>query len=190
MLLDGISVARDLLRYDNLESGSQLCLASGAASRPRGTVHVGTTLRYLGAERPSFRMRRNGALTPDSARQKAKQALGELAAGRDPWGSPRQKAELGVTFGGQVPRFLERQRSALKRRSMIEVTHHLMVHAAPLNAKPLDKIGRRDIAALLADVEAPTAADTHEIMFATAFRHSGPGPSPKAWPRPTLWPER
>jgi hypothetical protein len=125
------SRASSLLRYDNLESGSQLCLASGAASRPRGTVHVGTTLRYLGAERPSLRMRRNGALTPDSARQKAKQALGELAAGRDPWGSPRQKAELGVTFGGQVPRFLERQRSALKRRSMIEVTHHLMVHAAP-----------------------------------------------------------
>jgi len=30
---------------------------------------------------------------------------------------------------------------------MIEVTRHLMVHVAPLNAKPIVSIARRDIAA-------------------------------------------
>jgi integrase len=100
---------------------------------------------------------RHGPLTPETARQKARQALGELAAGRDPFlvsGSPQSATNVEATFGGQVPRFLERQRSALKRRSLIEVTRHLMVHAAPLNAKPIAGVSRRDIAALLSEVEA------------------------------------
>jgi integrase len=94
---------------------------------------------------------RHGALTPDTARQKAKTALGELAAGREPWPAKVTDAD---TFGGQVPRFLERQRQTLQRRTLIEMTRHLLVHAAPLNPKALGEITRRDIAALLADIEA------------------------------------
>jgi hypothetical protein len=48
-----------------------------------------------------------------------------------------------------------------KRRSMIEVTRHLMVHATPLNAKPLASVGRRDMAALLAYVEAASGPYAH-----------------------------
>ena len=117
---------------------------------------------------------RHGALTPETARQKARQALGELAQGRDPFlvsGSPASASNVEASFGGQVPRFLERQRAALKRRSLIEVTRHLMVHAAPLNAKPLTSVGRRDIAALLADVEAASGpyARNHVRASLSAF---------------------
>jgi integrase len=54
---------------------------------------------------------------------------------------------------------------------MIEVTRHLMVHAAPLNAKPLASVGRRDIAALLADVEAASGpyARNHVRASLSAF---------------------
>jgi integrase len=117
---------------------------------------------------------RHGPLTPETARQKARQALGELAAGRDPFpvsGSLASDTNVEATFGGQVPRFLERQRTALKHRSLIEVTRHLMVHASPLNAKPLAKINRRDIAALLADVEAASGpyARNHVRASLSAF---------------------
>jgi integrase len=93
---------------------------------------------------------RHGPLTPDTARQKAKTVLGELAAGRDPFPA---KAADGEVFGEQVPRFLERQRQTLRRRTLIEMTRHLLVHAAPLAAMPFAEITRRDIAALLADIE-------------------------------------
>jgi hypothetical protein len=95
---------------------------------------------------------KHGPLTPEAARTLAKTALGELAAGRDPFPATTSTAE-GETFGGQVPRFLERQRRALKPRSMVETTRDLRVHAVPLDAIPLSEIGRREIAALLADIE-------------------------------------
>jgi integrase len=94
---------------------------------------------------------RHGALTPETARQKAKTALGELAAGRDPFPAKATGADL---FGGLVPRFLARQRSTLRRRTVVEMTRHLCVHAAPFASRPLAEINRRDIAALLADIEA------------------------------------
>ena len=85
---------------------------------------------------------------PRRARTKAKKALGELAAGRDPFPSA-----LGETFGQQVPRFLDRQRPKLRPKNFIDVHRYLTQHAAPLHRMPLAKIGRREIAALLANVE-------------------------------------
>jgi hypothetical protein len=55
---------------------------------------------------------RHGPLTPESARLKAKKALGEIAAGRDPFPSA-----TGETFGQQVPRFLDRQRPRLRPKN-------------------------------------------------------------------------
>jgi integrase len=102
------------------------------------------------------RLGRHGAVTVEQARSLAKQALGELAAGRQPFpssptnGAP--SADVASTFGGQVPRFLAHQRSALKHRSVIEMTRHLCVHAAPFNQLVLAGISRRQIAALLEEV--------------------------------------
>jgi integrase len=100
------------------------------------------------------RLARHGAVTVEQARSLAKQALGELAAGRDPFpASPNGgTTDIASTFGGQVPRFLAHQRTALKHRSVIEMTRHLMVHAAPFHTLPLAGISRRQIAALLEEV--------------------------------------
>jgi hypothetical protein len=68
--------------------------------------------------------------TPDMARTKAKEALGEVAKGRDPFAERGRVAE---SFGAEVPRFLERKRTALKPRTFVEVERHLTIHAAPLH---------------------------------------------------------
>jgi integrase len=105
---------------------------------------------------------RHGALTPESARTKAKKALGELAAGRDPFPSAS-----GETFGQQVPRFLDRQRPKLRPKNFTDVERYLTQHAAPLHRLPLAKIGRRDIAALLANVEAASGPAARNRLRAT-----------------------
>jgi integrase len=110
---------------------------------------------------------RHGALTPESARTKAKKALGEVAAGRDPFPSAS-----GETFGDQVPRFLDRQRPKLRPKNFIDVERYLTVHAAPLHRLPLAKITRREIAALLANVErdsGPSARNRLRASLSTFF---------------------
>jgi integrase len=111
---------------------------------------------------------RHGALTPDTARTLAKQALGEIAKGRDPFPT----ANGGESFGEQVPRFLDRQRPRLRPRNLIDVERYLTRHSAALHHMPLSKIGRRDIAALLAEVErasGPVARNRLRITLSTFF---------------------
>jgi integrase len=110
---------------------------------------------------------RHGPLTPEAARTKAKKALGELAAGRDPFPSA-----LGETFGDLVPRFLDRQRPRLKPKNFTDVERYLRVHAMPLARLALAKITRREVAALLANVErdsGPAARNRLRASLSTFF---------------------
>jgi integrase len=91
---------------------------------------------------------RHGALTPDTARAKARQLLGTVAGGVDPFARSTDE-----TFGVVVDRYLERKRASLKPTSFIVIAHYLRNLAQPLHRLRLDQIDRRRIAALLGEIE-------------------------------------
>jgi integrase len=92
---------------------------------------------------------RHGALTPDTARARAKQLLGIVAGGTDPFA----QALSGEGFATAVDRYLERKREALKPTSFAQTDLYLRKHCASLHRLRLDQIDRRKVAALLGDVE-------------------------------------
>lgn len=88
-------------------------------------------------------------LTPDTARNKARQLLGTVASGVDPFA--QSLASEG--FGAEVDRYLERKRSSLKSKSFEEARSYLTKSAAPLHRPKLAEIDRRQIALVLAEIE-------------------------------------
>jgi integrase len=87
--------------------------------------------------------------TPDLARNKARELLGVLATGTDPFAIPL--ASEG--FGAEVERYLAKKQSTLKPRSYVEAVRYLRKHAAPLHKLTLAEVDRRSIAVLLGQVE-------------------------------------
>jgi integrase len=92
---------------------------------------------------------RHGALTPDTARAKARQLLGLVAGGTDPFA----RALAGEGFAASIDRYLERKRSSLKPNSFNEAERYLRNHSAPLHRFRLDEIDRRKVAVLLGQIE-------------------------------------
>jgi len=92
---------------------------------------------------------RHGPLSPDTARAKAKQLLGTVAGGTDPFA----QTLAGEGFSAAMDRYLERKRLALKPISFTETERYLRNHCSPLHRLRLDQIDRRKIAALLGEVE-------------------------------------
>jgi integrase len=102
---------------------------------------------------------RHGHLTPDTARTKAKQKLGKVATGTDPF-AEEAKARAAETFAHEVSRYLERKKTAMKPRPYSEVERHLLVHAKPFHRSRLGEIDRRAIAARLSEIETNTGRVT------------------------------
>ena len=92
---------------------------------------------------------RHGPLTPDTARAKAKQLLGVVAGGVDPFA----QVLSGEGFPAAVERYLERKKAPLKPSSFAEAGRYLRGHAAPLHSLRLSQIDRRKVAALLGGIE-------------------------------------
>jgi integrase len=97
---------------------------------------------------------RHGALTPDTARARAKQLLGTVAGGTDPFA----QALGGEGFGNAVDRYLARKREVLKPTSFFATELYLRKAAAPLHGLRLAQIDRRKIAALLGEIEDASGA--------------------------------
>jgi integrase len=92
---------------------------------------------------------RHGPLTPDTARAKAKQLLGVVAGGIDPFA----QVLSGEGFPAAVERYLERKRASLKPGFFLETGRYLRGHAAALHSLRLSQIDRRKVAALLGEIE-------------------------------------
>jgi integrase len=118
------------------------------ARRQTNLVHYYVRYRHNG-QQVVRSIGRHGALTPDTARAKAKQLLGTVAGGVDPFA----QALSGEGFPVAIERYLERRRASLKPSSFAEAGRYLRGHASPLHRLRLDQIDRRKIAALLGDVE-------------------------------------
>jgi integrase len=118
------------------------------ARRQTNLVHYYVRYRHNGTQIVRS-IGRHGALTPDTARAKAKQLLGTVAGGVDPFA----RALSGEGFGAAVERYLDRKRSALKPATLRETERYLRDHSSPLHRLRLDQIDRRKVAALLGDIE-------------------------------------
>jgi integrase len=118
------------------------------ARRQTNLVHYYVRYRHNG-QQVVRSIGRHGALTPDTARAKAKQLLGTVAGGTDPFA----QALSGEGFAAAVGRYLERKRSSLKPDSFIATERYLRNHSASLHSLRLSQIDRRKIAALLGEIE-------------------------------------
>jgi integrase len=118
------------------------------ARRQTNLVHYYVRYRHNGQQIVRS-IGRHGALTPDTARAKAKQILGTVAGGTDPFA----QALAGEGFATAVDRYLERKRASLKPTTFNETERYLRNHCAPLHRLRLDQIDRRKVAALLGDIE-------------------------------------
>jgi len=106
---------------------------------------------------------RHGPLTPDAVRAKAKQFLGVVAGGIDPFA----QALSGEGFPAAVERYLERKRSSLKPNSFKETEMYLRGHAAPLRSLRLAQIDRRKVAALLGEIETSSGPSSRNRLRST-----------------------
>jgi len=148
-------------------------LVGFGARRQRKHVHY--LLRYrLNGKQRFHSIGRHGAWTADTARTEAKRLLGLVATRVDPASERMRPAE---TFGSEVERYMERKRSALRPRSVVEVERHLVVHAKPLHNLRLAEIDRRTVALTLAEIEAESGPITRNrvrsslsAFFAFAIR--------------------
>ena len=161
---------------DKLQPNTMLwdsTLVGFGARRQRKHVHY--LLRYrLNGKQRFHSIGRNGTFTPDTARTEAQRLLGLVAQRVDPACERVQSAE---TFGGEVERYLDRKRSVLRPRSIVEIERYLRVQCKSLHSLPLTGIDRRTIALTLAEIEQASgpvarnrARTSLSAMFAYAIR--------------------
>src|SRR6516162_8292865 len=118
------------------------------ARRQTNLVHYYVRYRHNGQQTVRS-IGRHGPWTPDTARARAKQLLGTVAGGTDPF-----QAQLGGEgFAIAVDRYLERKRASLKPTSFAEATRYLRNLSAPLHSLRLAQIDRKKVAALLGEIE-------------------------------------
>jgi integrase len=120
----------------------------GARRQTKGVFYY-LRYRHNGAQIMKSIGRHGSPWTPDTARTKAKELLGALAGGDDPFAQPL----AAEAFGAEVERYLQRKRPALKPVSFSEVGRYLRQHSAPLHRLRLGEIDRRTIAVLLGQIE-------------------------------------
>jgi len=135
--------------------------------------HVHYLLRYRMNGRQRFHsIGRHGTFTPETARTEARRLLGLVAQRVDP---ASERVRSGETFGAEVERYIERKRSVLRPRSIIEIERYLRVQCKSLHSLPLTGIDRRTIALTLADIEqhsGPVARNRARTSLSAFFAYA------------------
>jgi integrase len=130
----------------------------GARRQTNGTFYY-VRYRHNGAQVVRS-IGRHGPWTPDTARAKAKQLLGTVAGGTDPFA----QSISGEGFAAAVDRYLDRKRASLRPGSFQEAERYLRQHSSALHGFRLAQINRMKIAALLGDVEASSGPSARNRM--------------------------
>jgi integrase len=120
----------------------------GARKQTRGVFYY-LRYRHNGAQIMKSIGRHGSPWTPDTARNRARELLGTLASGTDPFAQSLNSE----SFGAEIERYLLRKHASLKPRSFEEVERYMRKHCAPLHRLKLDEIDRRTIAVLLGQIE-------------------------------------
>jgi integrase len=98
----------------------------------------------------------HGHLTPDEARILAKQKLGQVAGGVDPFAAEKKAGETArakETFEKKIEQYLRRRREAMKPRAFRELERHFNNHANPLHGLRLNEIRKATVADVLDGIE-------------------------------------
>jgi integrase len=122
------------------------CVGFGARRQTNGCFYY-IRYRHLGAQVVKS-IGRHGPLTPDTARAKARQLLGIVAGGTNPF-----ESSAGEGFAPTLGRYLERKRASLKPSSFIKIERYLRNYSSPLHRLRLVEIDRRKVAAMLGEIE-------------------------------------
>ena len=133
------------------------CVGFGARRQTNGLFYY-VRYRHNGQQTVKSIGRHGSPWTPDTARARARELLGVVAGGNDPFAPAL--AVGGDTFGVVVDRYLERKRGALKPKSFAEATRYLRTLSASLAKVGLAQIDRRNIAVLLGQIEGASGAVT------------------------------
>src|SRR5262249_9899653 len=115
---------------------------------------------------------RHGTFTPDTARREAQRLLGLVASGNDP---ANERIKSAKTFGAELERELDRKRTSLRPRSLIEIERYLRVQCKSLHDLGLTQIDRRTIALTLAEIEqasGPVARNRARTSLSAFFAYA------------------
>jgi integrase len=121
------------------------------ARRQRDAVAYVVKYRVNGKQR-FVTLGRHGALTPDSARRKAKQVLGAVAGGNDP--AATRSDATGAVIANYLAWAEPRQRPTTFRHTQL----YLRSHWRTLHRLPIMTVKRRHVAQALAEIEAAHSA--------------------------------
>ena len=124
------------------------CVGFGTRRQTNGCFYY-IRYRHNGSQIVKSIGRHGSPWTPDTARTKARELLGVVAGGADPFGQSLSSE----TLGAEIERYLDRKKASLKPRSFIETARHLRKYALPLHKLRLADIDRRTIAVLLGQIE-------------------------------------
>jgi integrase len=130
------------------------CVGFGARRQTNGCFYY-IRYRHNGSQIVKS-IGRHGPLTPDTARAKARQLLGIVAGGTNPFSSP----PTGDGFAAAIDRYLERRRASLKPKTFAELGRYLRRYSSPFHHLRLAEIDRRKVAALLGEIETGSGSAT------------------------------
>jgi integrase len=150
----------------------------GFGLRLRGSGnHVWVCQYQIGAQQRRLTLGSVHLFSPEEARRWAKEQLAKARLGTDPQAAKRlAKAAAKVTLAAIAENYLKAKQSELRPTSFTELQRYLTQHWKPLGKMPIDKIGRKDVAACLTsikqnsgDVAAARARSALSSMFAWAI---------------------
>jgi len=136
--------------------------------------HAHYLLRYRmnGKQRFISIGRAGSPWTPETARTEARRLLGLVASKVDP---ATERVTPSETFGAELDRYIERKRSVLRPRSLVEIERYLRVQCKSLHSMGLTDINRRTIAQVLADIEqhsGPVARNRARTSLSAFFSYA------------------
>jgi integrase len=155
MKLDAKTVAaldlggkRDVIHFDDTLPGFGYRLRLGAG----GKILRSWIAQYKrGGQSRRLLIGKAEVLSAERARAEAKKALGRVANGEDPQADKVERRDKDrLSLKSMIDEYLLHKRGAVGARQFTEVQRYLAgPYLKPLHAMPVDKVGKRDIAARL-----------------------------------------
>jgi hypothetical protein len=146
----------ELIVFDEDMPGFGLRLRAGGSA-------VWIAQYRVGARQRRVTLGRTATLDPDRARRAAREVLAKADLGHDAQAErPERQAKAAVTFGAVAELYLTRMERASKARTHAERERHLQRNWKLFSTRPIDAIGRREVAAhlhVLAEQHGPIASN-------------------------------
>ena len=115
--------------------------------------HAGATRRLL--------LGSVAVLGAEQARAAARKARAKVELGQDPQGDKIERRDKDRhTLRGIIEQYLDAKKSAVRPRTLVEVSRYLREHFKALHNSPIDGITRRDVAARLVAIKNQSGAAT------------------------------